>query len=58
MGQAREQGILSTQVIWKGIMEMIFELNPRRFVGLTHAKMEVTRKRNASYQSNSNFIFL
>ena len=44
MGQARGQGILSTQVIWKVIMVIILELGLRRFVVLTHAEMGVTRE--------------
>lgn len=44
MGQARGQGILSTRVIWKGIMAIILELGLRSFVVLTHAKMGITRE--------------
>lgn len=44
VGQTREQEIFYIRVIWKGVMDIIFELSLRRFVRLIHTKLEVTKE--------------
>lgn len=58
--QARTQGILSIRVMWKGMMEMTFELGLRRFSRIDTCKDggSIGKQHTRYHGSMSNSLFL